>query len=556
MTEPTTAQTSTPTTAPAGAPETAPAALAAWPAVPTRPLVYFLGVGPGDPGLMTYKGAELLERAALVVRDPGVIDEIVEAFVGSEVPLVDAEELGQAASTRGRRLAELAREHGTVVRLVPHDGILFSTTTDEAAACRRNEVEFEIVPGVGTSSSMSAYTGTPVTTNRVRSVRFVEAGPQTHTDVSKHRNTGHVISGTVEHMIEALTALLSDGWPESTPVLLATQISTVHQVTIEATMSTAAARLLDEAEPGEPVVMLMGQGIEQRTDLSWFESKPLFGWQVLIPRTREQGASTAELLAEHGAVGTIVPTIAIQPPRTPNQMEKAIRALVTGDYQWVGFTSVNAVRAVRDWLEQFGLDTRCLAGVKVAAVGGPTAQALLDWGVAPDLVPSGEWSARGLLEDWPEFEDSADPINRVLLPRADIATEVLVDGLREAGWDVDDVTAYRTVRAAPPPAPIRESIKRGDFDAVLFTSSSTVRNLVGIAGKPHPTTVVACIGPATAQTAEDHGLTVDVIASEAHLGSLIAGLVEHARSLRAADSAANRSPLRPSQRRRTARKKR
>lgn len=521
-----------------------------------RPMVVFLGVGPGDPGLMTYKGAELLERAALVVRDPGVLDEIVEAFVRPTMPLVDAEELGQSPTTRGRKLAELAREHGTIVRLVPHDGILFSTTTDEAAACRRQDVDFEIVPGVGTSSSMSAYTGTPITTNRVRSVRFVEAGPQTHTDVSKHRNTGHVISGRVEQIIEALGALLADGWAEETPVLLATQISTVQQMTIEATMSTAAAILLRDADPADQVTMLMGQGIEKRADLSWFETKPLFGWQVLIPRTREQGASTAEMLAEWGAEGTIVPTIAIQPPRTPNQMEKAIRALVTGDYQWVGFTSVNAVRAVRDWLAQFGLDTRCLAGVRIAAVGGPTAQALIDWGVAPDLVPSGEWSARGLLEDWPEFEASGDPINRVLLPRADIATDVLVDGLREAGWDVDDVTAYRTVRAAPPPAPIRESIKRGDFDAVLFTSSSTVRNLVGIAGKPHPATVVACIGPATAQTAEDLGLTVDVIASEAHVGSLISDLVEHARTLRTADIAANRTPLRPSQRRRTSRRRR
>nr|WP_236863112.1 uroporphyrinogen-III synthase [Brevibacterium daeguense] len=518
-------------------------------------MVYFLGAGPGDPGLMTYRGSELLERASLVVSDTRVHDDILEAYVRASVPRIDSAELGQAASTRGRKLAELAREHGVVVRLVPHDGVLFSTTTDEAAACRRHDVDFEIVPGVGQSSSMSAYTGTPVTTNRVRSVRFIEAGPQTHVDVSKHRNTGHVISGSVEEIVTALESLLADGWDGDTPVLMANEVSTVHQVTIEATMATAVGKLLAEASPGDHVMMLMGQGIEKRADLSWFESKPLFGWRVLIPRTREQGASTADLLTEYGAEGTIVPTIAIQPPRTPNQMEKAIKALVTGDYQWVGFTSVNAVRAVRMWLSDLGLDARSLAGVKVAAVGGPTAEVLQDWGVNPDLVPSGEWSARGLLADWPDFDDSLDPINRVLLPRADIATEVLVSGLLERGWEVDDVTAYRTVRAAPPPAPIRESIKRGDFDAVLFTSSSTVRNLVGIAGKPHPTTVVACIGPATAQTAESLGLTVDVVADEAHMGSLVSGLVEFARARRDEDLAEGRTPLRPSQRRRTARKK-
>lgn len=523
--------------------------------IPERAMVYFLGAGPGDPGLLTHRGSELLQRASVVVSEAGVHDDLLEAYVRASVPRIDSAELGQTASTRGRRLADLARDEGVVVRLVPDDGVLFSTTTDEAAACRRHDVDFEIVPGVGISAAMSAYTGTPVTTNRVRSVRFVEAGEQTRSDVSKHRNTGHVISGTVGELTVAIEGMLADGWDPDIPVLVGSEISTVHQLTLEATMATVSERIAEECDPEDRLVMLMGQGIEKRKELSWFESKPLFGWRVLIPRTREQGASTADLLGEWGAEGTIVPTIAIQPPRTPNQMEKAIRALVTGDYQWVGFTSVNAVRAVRMWLEDLGLDARVLAGVRIAAVGGPTAMALKSWGIEPDLVPEGEWSARGLLEEWPDFDDTDEPINRVLLPRADIATEVLVSGLLERGWDVDDVTAYRTVRASPPPAPIRESIKRGDFDAVLFTSSSTVRNLVGIAGKPHASTVVACIGPATAQTAESLGLVVDVVAAEANVGSLIAGLVEFARARREADLAEGRTPLRPSQHRRTARRK-
>ena len=167
--------------------------------------------------------------------------------------------------------------------------------------------------------------------------------------------------------------------------------------------------------------------------------------------------------------------------------------MVTGRYAWIGFTSVNAVRAVREKVEAFGLDARVFAGIGVAAVGGVTAQALRDWGIAPDLVPTGEQSAAGLLEEWPDFEPGEDALNRVFLPRADIATDTLVAGLTEMGWEVDGVTAYRTVRAAPPALHIREAIKGGSFDAVLFTSSSTVRNLVGIAGKPHAQTVVACI---------------------------------------------------------------
>ena len=208
-------------------------------------------------------------------------------------------------------------------------------------------------------------------------------------------------------------------------------------------------------------------------------------------------------------------------------MERAIKGLVTGRYEWVAFTSRNAVKAVRERFEEYGLDARAFAGIKVAAVGDATAADLLAWGIKPDLVPSGEQSAAGLLEDWPPYDAVFDPIDRVFLPRADIATENLVAGLVERGWEVDDVTAYRTVRAAPPAAQIREAIKGGGYDAVLFTSSSTVRNLVGIAGKPHPSTVIACIGPATAKTAEEHGLRVDVLAETPSVTALAEAVAEY-----------------------------
>jgi uroporphyrinogen III methyltransferase/synthase len=176
-----------------------------------------------------------------------------------------------------------------------------------------------------------------------------------------------------------------------------------------------------------------------------------------------------------------------------------------------------------------------------------TADALREWGLEPDLVPTGEQSAKGLLDVWPSFDAQLDPIDRVLLPRADIATDTLVAGLQAMGWEVDDVTAYRTVRAAPPPAPVREAIKTGGFDAVLFTSSSTVRNLVGIAGKPHAATVIACIGPRTAATAEEHGLRVDVLAPEPEVGALVDALADHGAALRAAAEAEGQPWTRPSQ---------
>jgi uroporphyrinogen III methyltransferase/synthase len=237
-------------------------------------------------------------------------------------------------------------------------------------------------------------------------------------------------------------------------------------------------------------------------------------------------------------------------------MDKAIRGLVEGRYEWVAFTSFNAVRAVREKFDEYGLDARAFSGLKIAAVGDKTAAALLDWGLRPDLVPSGEQSAAGLLEDWPEYDELLDPINRVFLPRADIATENLVAGLVDLGWECDDVTAYRTVRAAPPPAPTRDAIKSGKFDAVVFTSSSTVRNLVGIAGKPHPSTVIAVIGPATAKTAEEHGLRVDVLSPEPSIEALTEALAAFGAARRASLLEAGQPVTKPSDRKPAARRAR
>ena len=240
-------------------------------------------------------------------------------------------------------------------------------------------------------------------------------------------------------------------------------------------------------------------------------------------------------LAGHGAIPVEVPTIAVEPPRSPAQMERAIKGLVDGRYHWIVFTSVNAVKATWDKLAEFGLDARALAGVRVAAVGPKTAQAVRDLGITPELLPSANArNASGLVDVFPAHDEDLDPVDRVLLPRADIATEVLVEGLIELGWEVDDVVAYRTVRAAPPSPEIRDMIKTGGFDAVCFTSSSTVKNLVGIAGKPHTRTIIACIGPMAAQTAKEHGLRVDVMPEHAGVEDLVDALAEHVAELRAA----------------------
>jgi uroporphyrinogen III methyltransferase / synthase len=525
--------------------------------VPAR--VAFVGGGPGDPGLLTVRAAELLADADAVVLDQVAREGIVDRFARTGVDVVDAghgdhgERLTQAS--RAKLVVRAAKAHpgGLVVRIMDGDPAVFNGLAEEAQACARAGVAIEVCPGVSSVTAVPSYAGVPLTAKGTTGVHVVVAGA-TEPDLTGglDPDTTVVVLGAPDKAAAVLTALGAAGRDATTPVAVTEQGTTTAQRTVVTTLSEAPATM---AEGSFPVLAVVGRTVAMRETLSWFETKALYGWEVLVPRTKEQSASMIARLERHGAHARVVPTISVEPPRTPQQLERAVKGMVTGRYEWVGFTSVNAVRAIREKFDEFGLDARSFAGLKVAAVGGVTAQALRDWGIRPDLVPSGEQSAQGLLEDWPPYDVDLDPINRVFLPRADIATDTLVAGLQQYGWEVDDVTAYRTVRAAPPPAPVRDAIKSGAFDAVLFTSSSTVRNLVGIAGKPHPSTVVACIGPATAKTAEEHGLRVDVLAPEPRADALVDALADHGHSLALAATEAGESVIRPSQRRPGSRKR-
>ncbi len=519
--------------------------------IPAR--VAFVGAGPGDPGLLTVRAGELLAAADAVVIDQVAREAVVDRWCRPGTDVVDAgygdhgERLTHAV--RAKLVVRAAKAHpgGLVVRLMDGDPAVFNGLAEEASACVKAGLAFEVVPGVSSVTAVPSYAGVPLTSSTSTGIHVVVAGAR-NTDLSGASDPGVtvVVLGQPDRAAVALDALVAAGRSADTPVAVTERGTSTAQRTVVTTLGNAAATMADGRFP---VLAVVGSTVTMRETLSWFETKPLFGWDVLVPRTKEQSASTIARLEQHGANASVVPTISVEPPRTPQQLERAVKGMVTGRYEWVGFTSVNAVRAIREKFDEFGLDARSFAGLKVAAVGGVTEQALRDWGIVADLVPTGEQSARGLLEEWPDFDPDLDPINRVFLPRADIATDTLVAGLQEMGWEVDDVTAYRTVRAAPPAAAVRDAIKNGSFDAVLFTSSSTVRNLVGIAGKPHPTTVVACIGPATAKTAEEHGLRVDVLAPEPTAEALVDALADHGRSLVLAAQEAGEAVLRPSQRR-------
>ncbi|MGB5952281.1 MAG: bifunctional uroporphyrinogen-III C-methyltransferase/uroporphyrinogen-III synthase [Ornithinimicrobium sp.] len=519
--------------------------------------VAFVGAGPGDPGLLTVRGRDYLADAEVIIVDSLDHAEGLRPYARPDVEIID----GSPAST-GKELAAASRAKlvvttataladpgKLVLRLMDGDPAAFSSMATEASACRRAGIAFEIVPGVSTAWSVPAYAGVPLSSGQGGTSVHMIDGSDTHVDytLSISEEVTVVIQGEPGQLAAACHELLKAGRDASTSVALTEHGTTVDQRT-EVTELSGVERVMTKVLPGATLAVV-GSQVDLRSELSWYETKALFGWRIVVPRTKDQAGSMVERLADHGASAQVVPTISVEPPRTPQQMDKAIKGLVTGRYEWVGFTSVNAVRAIREKFSALGLDARSFSGLKIAAVGGVTAEALREWGLEPDLVPSTEQSARGLLDAWPPYDDVLDPINRILLPRADIATDTLIGGLIAMGWEVDDVTAYRTVRAAPPAPQVRDAIKSGAFDAVCFTSSSTVRNLIGIAGKPHPNTLVACIGPATARTAEEHGLSVDVISATPSGEALVDALADHAAELAQAAAAGSQPLVRPSQRR-------
>jgi uroporphyrinogen III methyltransferase / synthase len=514
--------------------------------------VAFVGAGPGDEGLLTVRATELLARADLVVAGPELAARLGR-LAPPEAATADTDALAQDP----RMMIKAARAGQHVVRLFIGDPFLFGhAAAAEAAACAKARVPFEVVPGVPTATAVPAYAGIPLTSDASGDVRIIHASEVSRVQVGPG---SLVILGAETGPADLAKMLVAAGWADTTPFAVTWNGTTTDQHTVVCALGSVNADLkaagVSLLTAHGPAVAVVGDGVAAQRTLSWFETKPLFGWRVLVPRTKEQAGEVTARLRAWGAVPEQVPTIAVEPPRTPQQMERAVKGLVLGRYQWIAFTSVNAVRAVREKFEEYGLDARAFAGIKVAAVGEATATALREFGITPDLVPEKKQSAEGLADVWPAYDDVLDPINRVLLPRADIATESLLARLTDLGWEAEDVTAYRTVRAAPPPAPIREAIKGGGFDAVLFTSSSTVRNLIGIAGKPHAVTVIAVIGPETAKTAAEFGLRVDVMAPRPSVTALVDALAEHGAGLRDAAVEAGEPVRRPSERRRGARRR-
>lgn len=480
--------------------------------------VYLVGAGPGDPGLLTRRGAELLARADVVVHDRLSAVELLD------LARADAERIDVGKAPGHHRmtqdqinalLVERGRRGETVVRLKGGDPFVFARGSEEAAVLAGAGVAFEVVPGITSALAVPAYAGIPVT-QRFSSTSFtVVTGHEDPTsgegtvDWDAVANTGGtlVILMGVARWPRIAERLLAAGRDPDTPAAAVRWGSRPDQVTVRATLAT-----LGRHELASPSVIVVGRVAAE--DHGWYEDRPLFGRRVVVTRARAQASALAAALSDLGAAVIEAPTIRIVSPADEGAALAAAVAAVS-DYRWLILTSPNGVARTFGHLP----DARALAGVQVAAVGPGTAAALAERRIVADLVPE-RAVAEGLLDVFP-----APPTGggRVLLARAAEARATLPDGLRQAGWEVDDVAAYRTV---PVPVDADTAAQIAEADAVTFTSSSTVTNLVhavGVGGLPP---VAVSIGPITSATARDLGVTVAAEAEPHTVDGLVAAVLD------------------------------
>jgi uroporphyrinogen III methyltransferase/synthase len=480
--------------------------------------VYLVGAGPGDPGLVTVRGAELLARADVVVYDrlasPALLDL---APAGAEL-VSAAKAPGRADLTQDQinaLLVDRGRTGSTVVRLKGGDPFVFGRGGEEAEALAAAGVDFEVVPGITSAIGAPAYAGIPVTHRGVSTHFTVVTG---HEDPAKDAGSvdWHALARTGGTLVvlmgagtigEIAARLVEGGLSPATPVAAVRNGTRADQRTVRGTLGTIAA-----AGVRAPSAIVVGD--VAALDLTWFEARPLFGRSVLVTRAREQASELRTRLETLGADVVELPAVTVEP------IDVTLPALA--DYSWLVFTSVNGVRGFFErGLDPVGLDTRSLAQLRIAVIGPGTEQAVRARGIRPDLVPQ-RAVAESLLDAFPEPVVHGE---RVLVARAERGRDVLPDGLSARGYTVDVLPVYRTVPVPADPE-ILARVSVGGVEAITFTSSSTVDNLCdALGGLPEPQPLVVSIGPITSDTARKRGLRVDVEAEPHTIDGLVDALV-------------------------------
>lgn len=501
----------------------------------TTPFVFIVGAGPGDPGLISVRGRRLLEGADVIVYDHRVQARLLR------LARPDAEKIdvGPAAPQANEQdaisllLVEKAREGKTVVRLKWGDPFLFDSGGKEALFLHEQGVPFEVVPGIPAMIAVPAYAGIPITYPGAGDVVAIVRGHESETAASPKVDWPRLagLGGTIvcyagARQIGAIVnALITHGRSPEESAALVYDGTTARQETITGVLHNLA----EKARAHDPAMLVIGPAVGLREHVRWYDDRPLFGRRIVVTRAREQAAELVDMLEERGAEAILAPTIRFAEPDDVGALDRACTDAST--YDWIVFTSATGVDAFMRRLLALG-DVRDLKGVRLCTIGPATAERLAGYGLRVDLTPD-EYRAEALA-DALKAGGSLSGV-RFLLPRADLARELLADELRGAGAQVTEVTAYRTLVAGGEregDQDVYRMLLDRQIDAVTFTSASTVQNFARIFGEDQAadllrTTVVATIGPVTAEAAQLLGIDTTVMPARYTIPDLVDALVEY-----------------------------
>jgi uroporphyrinogen III methyltransferase/synthase len=489
-------------------------------------IVYLVGAGPGDPGLITRRGAELLERADVVAYDRLVHPDLLK--LAWRARLVDVgKQPGDSARTQAginELLIEEAKNGKRVVRLKGGDPFVFGRGGEEAEACAEAGVPFEVVPGVTSAVAGPAYAGIPLTHRAHASWVAIATG---HEDPAKESSaldwdalarapTAVFLMG-VSRLGDITAKLLGAGRSPQEPAAVVASATWANQRVVRSTLSSIVADV-EAAGVTPPAILVVGNVVGLSSTLDWLRARPLLGKRVFVTRTRAQAGALSAKLREAGAEPLEFPAIRVEEPDDPAALDAALTDLSSN--AWCLFTSANGVESVWTRLLQSGRDARAFGGARVAAVGPATADALRVRGIVADLVPP-EFNADALVA---AIGSPSGDARGVLVVQPTGARPEIVSSLAERGWDARAAPAYRTVVDSSSVESGRAALDRG-IGAVLFTSGSTVRSFVELWGVPPESALVCCIGPRTAEACADAGVHVDAVASEQTIDALVDALI-------------------------------
>ena len=495
-------------------------------------MVYLVGAGPGDVGLITLKGLKAIQTADVIVYDRLANSRLL-SFAKPDCQMIYCGKTPDHHTLKqdeiNALLVDLAGKHQVVTRLKGGDPFVFGRGGEEGEELRKAGYDFEIVPGITSAIAVPAYAGIPVTHRHLTSTFTVITGHEDPTKDDSQINWQRLGEdpGTLIFLMGVgrlqgiVSQLMRYGKDPHTPVALIRWGTRPEQATVTGTLETIV-EVVEAAGFTSPAIIIIGDVVGMRDTLAWFENRPLFGQRILVTRAREQASALSEKIEALGGEAIEAPMIRIKPAADQAPLQNAV-ANIDG-YDWIIFTSTNGVRYFMKALMAAGKDVRALAGAKLCAIGTKTADALLGYGLRVEVMPE-VFRAEAVAEALQGHISSA---GRVLIPRSNLGRAVLVDELEKMGMEVDDVVAYETVQADLPEGGLTGLLQENHVNAVTFTSSSTVKNFMRLlddkSSLPASLKIVS-IGPITSQTLAEYGLKADIEADPYTIDGVVEALV-------------------------------